>query len=363
MRLPTATSTCCARRRSARPSWRPNGWPSGWTSCGARSRPPKVRSSNIAPRTTSTTSTASRSTSSGCSTSTSACPHCAPTMPRRRPKWRQIRAMRSSGFDATEAVPEVLASMTIINLRERETQLLKEESDLRSTYGTKHPRIVSIQQETATLQRKIQAEVGADPEDDRERHRGHRLADQGARARDRHRLGRHLGRSRGGGQAARAGAGRRRVAQHLQLVPRALQRDRRSAATDRGRRQGGVDRGTADHAEHARPEAVRRGRLHRVADARHAPGAVDGALRQRAAQRAPGRADAGPAGAGARAAARAAAAQVRSRTSICWPSRSRPTPNRCARSTPRCSSPTSTTRRGSSWSPPPCPRKARPPWP
>ncbi len=77
-----------------------------------------------------------------------------------RAKVAQIRAMRSSGFNATEAVPEVLSSMTIINLRERETQLLKEEFDLRSTYGTKHPRIVSIQQETATLQRKIEAEVG-----------------------------------------------------------------------------------------------------------------------------------------------------------------------------------------------------------
>ena len=75
-------------------------------------------------------------------------------------KVAQIRAMRNSGFDATEAVPEVLASMTIINLRERETQLLKEESDLRSTYGAKHPRIVAIQQEKATLQRKIEAEVG-----------------------------------------------------------------------------------------------------------------------------------------------------------------------------------------------------------
>ena len=74
-------------------------------------------------------------------------------------KVSQIRAMRISGFDATEAVPEVLASATIINLRERETQLLKEESDMRSTYGAKHPRIVSIQQEKSTLQRKIQAEV------------------------------------------------------------------------------------------------------------------------------------------------------------------------------------------------------------
>ena len=74
-------------------------------------------------------------------------------------KIRQINEMRVRGFGALEAVPEVLASATIINLRERESQLLKEESELRSTFGAKHPMIVSVQQEKATLQRKIQAEV------------------------------------------------------------------------------------------------------------------------------------------------------------------------------------------------------------
>jgi capsular exopolysaccharide synthesis family protein len=74
-------------------------------------------------------------------------------------KVAQIRAMRTSGFDAVEAVPEVLSSTTIINLRERETQLLKEESELRSSFGAKHPRILSVQQEKATLQKKIKAEV------------------------------------------------------------------------------------------------------------------------------------------------------------------------------------------------------------
>ena len=74
-------------------------------------------------------------------------------------KLRQIGDMRSRGIAALEAVPEVLASETIINLRERETELLKEESELRSTYGGKHPLIVSIQEEKATLQRKIDAEV------------------------------------------------------------------------------------------------------------------------------------------------------------------------------------------------------------
>ncbi|MGE3742349.1 MAG: GumC family protein, partial [Geminicoccaceae bacterium] len=74
-------------------------------------------------------------------------------------KIAQIKQMRSQGFQAVEAVPEVLASPTIISLRDRETELLKEESDLRSTYGTKHPRIVSIREEKSTLAAKIQAEV------------------------------------------------------------------------------------------------------------------------------------------------------------------------------------------------------------
>ena len=95
-------------------------------------------------------------------------------------KIQQISDMRDRGFEALEAVPEVLASATIINLRDRETELLKEESDLRSTFGAKHPLIVSIQQEKATLQRKIQAEVERILNDDRERLRGDRLPDQGA---------------------------------------------------------------------------------------------------------------------------------------------------------------------------------------
>lgn len=74
-------------------------------------------------------------------------------------KLSQIRDMRSQGLKALQAVPEVLQSAVIINLRDRETQLLKEESELRSTFGSKHPSIVSIQEEKATLERKIDAEV------------------------------------------------------------------------------------------------------------------------------------------------------------------------------------------------------------
>jgi capsular exopolysaccharide synthesis family protein len=74
-------------------------------------------------------------------------------------KLRQIRAMRASGLDALQAVPEVLASPTIINLRAREAELPREESDLLSTYGGKHPRIVSLREDKLALQRKIGDEV------------------------------------------------------------------------------------------------------------------------------------------------------------------------------------------------------------
>lgn len=74
-------------------------------------------------------------------------------------KLAQIGTMRTQGIQALQAVPEVLQSQVIIDLRQRETELLKEESELRSTYGDKHPMIQSIQQEKATLQRKIDAEV------------------------------------------------------------------------------------------------------------------------------------------------------------------------------------------------------------
>ena len=224
-------------------------------------------------------------------------------------KVSQIRAMRISGFDATEAVPEVLASATIINLRERETQLLKEESDLRSTFGAKHPRIVSIQQEKSTLQRKIQAEVSRilkTIENDTEVTASRISA-----------LEREIAAVSGGTSIDREVAvklrelerGRRRLAQHLQLVPRALQGDRRAAALIEADAKVVSTAAPPDTPEHARPEAVRRGRLHRLADAGYAARPVAGALRQRPAQRAPGRADAGPAGAGPRAAARAADAQ------------------------------------------------------
>ena len=252
MRPPIAMSTCCARRRSARPSWRPE-----WlaqrldelrreveTAEGAVEH---YRAQNNITDVNGVTLNEQRLFDVNQRLSELRADYAAA-----RAKVRRSAPCGSAGFDATEAVPEVLASVTIINLRERETQLLKEESDLRSTYGAKHPRIVSIQQEKATLQRKIQAEVGRilkTIENDTEVTASRIAALE--REIDR-RLRRHLARSRGRGQAARAGAGRRCVPQHLQLVPRALQGDRGPAAADRGRRQGRLDRGAADRAR-ARP--------------------------------------------------------------------------------------------------------------
>lgn len=74
-------------------------------------------------------------------------------------KVSRIKTMRGLSLVSLEAVPEVLASMTIINLREREAGLLREESELRSIYGARHPRIQTLQEEKASLQAKVQAEV------------------------------------------------------------------------------------------------------------------------------------------------------------------------------------------------------------
>lgn len=73
-------------------------------------------------------------------------------------KLRLIRELRATGR-GLETVPEVLNSETIVNLREREAQLLKEESELRSTFGDRHPRIQNLRAEKATLIKKINDEV------------------------------------------------------------------------------------------------------------------------------------------------------------------------------------------------------------
>lgn len=75
-----------------------------------------------------------------------------------RTRLQQIRAMRARG-ESLDSVAEVLNSMVIVNLRQQEAQLLRQESELRTYYGDRHPRIQNLIAEKANLQAKIATEV------------------------------------------------------------------------------------------------------------------------------------------------------------------------------------------------------------
>ena len=73
-------------------------------------------------------------------------------------KLRLVRDLRAHG-QGLDAVQEVGASPLIVNLREQETQLLRQEGQLRNLYGDKHPRMIDLRNERADLERKIGAEI------------------------------------------------------------------------------------------------------------------------------------------------------------------------------------------------------------
>lgn len=73
-------------------------------------------------------------------------------------KLRLIRELRSSGR-SVDSIADVVNSPVIINLRQQETQLLREEAELSSLYGERHPRMVHLQNEKRNLSQKIAAEV------------------------------------------------------------------------------------------------------------------------------------------------------------------------------------------------------------
>ena len=73
-------------------------------------------------------------------------------------KLRLIRELRSSGR-SVDSIADVVNSPVIINLRHQETQLLREEAELSSLYGERHPRMVHLQNEKRNLQQKISAEI------------------------------------------------------------------------------------------------------------------------------------------------------------------------------------------------------------
>lgn len=76
----------------------------------------------------------------------------------RRARLELINELRRRGDDLM-ALPEVVGSTVINDLRRREGELLKESSDLALTYGAKHPRLRQVEAEQAQLAEKIRLEV------------------------------------------------------------------------------------------------------------------------------------------------------------------------------------------------------------
>jgi polysaccharide biosynthesis transport protein len=73
-------------------------------------------------------------------------------------KLRLIRELRGAGR-SVDSIADVVASPLIISLRQQETQLLREEAELSSLYGERHPRMVHLQNEKRNLANKIAAEI------------------------------------------------------------------------------------------------------------------------------------------------------------------------------------------------------------
>jgi capsular exopolysaccharide synthesis family protein len=64
-----------------------------------------------------------------------------------------------SGAEAFESVNEILASPVIAHLKTMQTELLREEAQLRQEYGPRHPKIIEINAEKQELADKVQIEV------------------------------------------------------------------------------------------------------------------------------------------------------------------------------------------------------------
>ena len=73
-------------------------------------------------------------------------------------KLGRIRELLSSGA-SLESAPEVMASSVIANLRQQQTELLREEAQLRQEYGPRHPSIIQLQAERDNLAARINAEI------------------------------------------------------------------------------------------------------------------------------------------------------------------------------------------------------------
>jgi exopolysaccharide transport family protein len=76
----------------------------------------------------------------------------------RQAKLSLVRGLRGRG-QGLDAIGEVVASPVIVNLRAQEVQMIREEAELRSLYGERHPKMQQLAAEKANIQTKILAEV------------------------------------------------------------------------------------------------------------------------------------------------------------------------------------------------------------
>jgi capsular exopolysaccharide synthesis family protein len=76
----------------------------------------------------------------------------------RQAKLSLVRGLRGRG-EGLDAIGDVAASPVIVNLRAQEAQLLREEAEMRTLYGERHPRMQQLRTEKANIQDKIDAEV------------------------------------------------------------------------------------------------------------------------------------------------------------------------------------------------------------
>jgi exopolysaccharide transport family protein len=74
-------------------------------------------------------------------------------------KLKLIKELRDRGGDELASVADVLNSQVIVDLRRQEAQLLREESELKTFYGERHPKMLNLINEKANLQAKVRTEV------------------------------------------------------------------------------------------------------------------------------------------------------------------------------------------------------------
>lgn len=76
----------------------------------------------------------------------------------KRSKLGALRELRASGR-GFETISEVVASPVIANLRQQQTQLLRERAQLSQEYGPRHPKILQLDAEQQQIEDKIQREI------------------------------------------------------------------------------------------------------------------------------------------------------------------------------------------------------------